>query len=132
MRIEISPRKDKPGFFSVVPHGPIDSDTYQEFSNNINPFLNSSTRGIVIDLQDVDYISSAGLGAIFTLKKFLKSNNGDLLFCNIKPQIRKLFEIVKALPDATLFENIAEADHYFYKIMNETIEKEKEKKARGV
>ena len=50
------------------------------------------------------------------------------LFCKALPQIKKLFEIVKALPQATMFENFEEADRYFYKIMDNEIAKENLKK----
>ncbi len=124
MHVKISPNQDKPGYFTVVPHGSIDSDTYLDFSDKIKPLLIATTKGVILDLAQVDYISSAGLGVLFTMKKFLKSNSGDLLFCNLKPQIKRLFEIVNALPQETLFKSVEEADIYFYKIMNEEIEKD--------
>ena len=124
MQIKISPDKEKKGFFSVAPVGPIDSDTYLDFQKIVGPLLVPDTRGILIDLKQVDYISSAGLGALFSMKKFLVDNGGELLFCNLKPQIKRLFDIVKALPSATIFESYEEADRYFYKMMNEEIEKD--------
>ena len=98
MHVKIHPSVDKPGTVIVTPHGPIDSDHYLDFNEKITPLLVPSTKNIVLDLQNCDYISSAGLGVLFAMKKFLKQNGGDLLFCNLKPQIRRLFEIVNALP----------------------------------
>ena len=128
MRVEIKPSKDKEGFFTVIPHGPIDSDHYLEFSDHITPLLVKTTRGIILDLSDVDYISSAGLGVLFTMKKFLKTNNGELLFCNLKPQIKRLFEIVNALPKETLFKDAEEADAYLYRMINKQTDLEDGKK----
>ena len=125
MRVEIDPNPDKLGYYTVTPHGPIDSDTYLEFSDKVTPLLNKDTHGIVLDLIDVNYVSSAGLGVLFTMKKHLKQNGGDLLFCNLKPQIRRLFEIVNALPKETLFKNAEEADAYLYRMMSQEIEKPK-------
>ena len=127
MRVKVNSAPGKEGFFTVTPHGPIDSDTYQEFQNSITPILVGSTKGICMDLSDVDYISSAGLGVFFNVNKVLIKNGGSLIFSNLKPQIKRLFEIVKALPPEILFENAAEADAYFYKMMNEEIEKQKDK-----
>ena len=125
MHVDIKASKDRENYFTVTPFGPIDSDTYTEFNEKITPLLNESTQGIILDLANVDYISSAGLGVLFTTRKFLKENNGDLLFCNIKPQIRRLFEIVKALPKEILFENPEEADAYLYRMMQKEMEKDK-------
>lgn len=128
MHVKISPSNDKEGYFKVVPFGPIDSDTYMDFNDKITPLLAQTTKGIILDLSNVDYISSAGLGVIFTIRKFLKEKNGDLLFCNIKPQIRRIFEIVNALPKETLFKDAEEADAYLYRMMNKENEKEGPKK----
>ena len=128
MIIGIDEIKNKPGFFLVTPHGTIDNDSHSEFRSKINSILAASTKGILMDLKDVDYISSAGLGVLFTIKKHMLAQQGDLVFCNLKPQITKLFEIVKTLPKETLFKDLEEADIYFYAIMNEEIRKEKLKK----
>lgn len=124
MRMNIEANKDRPGFFTITPHGPIDSDTYLDFNDQITPLLQTSTKGIVLDLAHVDYISSAGLGVLFTMKKFLKQNGGELLFCNIKPPIQRLFEIVNALPKETLFRTPEEADAYLFRMMNKQKENE--------
>ena len=125
MHVQIASDPARPGVIKVTPHGPIDSDHYLDFDDKIKPLLVPTTKTIVLDLANVDYISSAGLGVLFIMKKFLKQNQGDLLFCNLKPQIRRLFEIVNALPPETLFKNTDEADAYLYKMMNKEIEKEK-------
>ena len=125
MHVQIQANPDKAGSFTVTPYGPIDSDHYLDFDDQIKPLLVPATKGIVVDLANVDYISSAGLGVLFTLKKFLKKNGGDLLFCNLKPQIKRLFEIVNALPPETLFQSVEEADEYLYRMMNRKIGDEK-------
>ena len=128
MIIKISPAKDKPGFFVVTPSGPIDNSSYQEFSSKLKTVLSPEVRGVVIDLAQVDYISSAGLGVIFSIKKSLMERNASLVFCHLKPQIVKLFEIVKALPKEGVFKDMDEADRYFYSIMNEEIRKNRSEK----
>ena len=125
MNVKIIPNLEKENYFTVTPYGPIDSDTYIEFKERLQPIFAKKAKGVLIDLTNVDYISSAGLGVLFTIKKFLIANGGELLFCNMKPQIKKLFDIVKALPPQTLFNSVEEADRYFYKMMNEEIDKEK-------
>ncbi len=118
MHVKVETHKDQPGHFTLLPFGPIDSDTYLDFNDQITPLLQASTKGIILDLSNVDYISSAGLGVLFTMKKFLKQNGGELLFSNLKPQIKKLFEIVNALPKETLFKSTEEADAYLYKMIH--------------
>ncbi|MCG3175658.1 MAG: hypothetical protein MOGMAGMI_00591 [Candidatus Omnitrophica bacterium] len=123
MRIKIEDDKSRPGSYVVTPYGSIDSSTYLEFKEKTDPLLVKHPKSIVVNLEGVDYISSAGLGVLFGMKKALRTNGGDLYFCHIKPQIRRLFEIVKALPAETLFASYEEADRYLYKMMNDEIEK---------
>ncbi len=122
MHVKIQSHPDRKGTAIVTPFGPIDSDTYLDFSDAVQRLLAPETKGILLDLANVDYISSAGLGVLFTMKKFLKSNGGELVFCNMKPQIVRLFEIVNALPKETLFKSADEADAYLYKMMNKDSE----------
>ena len=118
IHVKIEKRTDRGYAFTVTPYGPIDSDTYMDFDDKIKPLLIPTTKAIVLDLADCEYISSAGLGVLFTMKKFLKQNGGELLFMNLKPQIIRLFELVNALPKETLFKDAEEADAYLYKMMN--------------
>jgi len=118
IHVKIEKRTDRGYAFTVTPYGPIDSDTYMDFDDKIKPLLLPTTKAIVLNLIECEYISSAGLGVLFTMKKFLKQNGGELLFTNLKPQIVRLFEIVNALPKETLFKDAEEADAYLYKMMN--------------
>lgn len=127
MQVKIEIMKDREGFLAVIPSGSVDNETYQDFHSKVAPALCETTRGILIDLKNVDYISSAGLGVLFTVKKYMMERGGELVFCNLKPQIKKLFEIVKTLGKETLFASHAEADAYFYAIMNEEISRQKNK-----
>ena len=127
MQVDIKSDPSKPGFVIVTPYGSIDSDNYMDFQKQLEPTLIKATKNILMDFRDVDYISSAGLGVLFSVKKMLVTNGGELYFCNLKPQIKRLFEIVKALPNQKIFNSPQEADRYFYKMMNEEIDKQKKK-----
>ncbi len=124
MRVNISPHPHKKGYFRVTPHGSIDTDTHDIFRKLVKPLLNPSTKGILIDLRDVDYISSAGIGVIFSLKTFFKENDGQVLFCNLKPQIQKVFDVMKMVSKKSVFKSLEEADQFLYRMMDEEIRKQ--------
>jgi phenylalanyl-tRNA synthetase beta chain len=52
-------------------------------------------RKLLLDLRNVEYLSSAALGKLITLHKKLQAVGGKLMLCNIDPQIYEVFEITK-------------------------------------
>jgi len=49
------------------PHGRIDGSNYQELVNQASQLYASGTKFILIDLQDVSFLSSAGLVALHSI-----------------------------------------------------------------
>ena len=88
--------------------------------------MKSATRVLILDMSDLDYISSAGVRVVFKAKKGLKSSGGELMMVNLKPHIRKVFEIINALPSISVFKDIKEADAYLDTMQKKEMEKERE------
>ena len=100
------------GGFLVGLKGRIDSDTYKILEEEVKPILVPSTELIILDMENMNYVSSAGLAVIFEIKKIVEGNNGSLIIVSLQPQVKKVLEIVKALPPENIFENREELDKY--------------------
>ena len=50
---------------------------------------------MVLDLEQVQYLSSAVLRHFIALYKAIKAEKGDLKLCNVKPEIREVFKITQ-------------------------------------
>lgn len=100
------------GAFLVGLKGRIDSDTYTILEEKIKPILVPSTELIILDMENINYVSSAGLAVIFEIKKIVEGNNGSLIIASLQPQVKKVLEIVRALPPENIFENREELDKY--------------------
>jgi len=48
---------------------------------------------IVINLENVRFLSSAAINKLIVLEKRLKSKNGRLKVCNLTPEVRDVFNI---------------------------------------
>jgi len=48
-----------------------------------------------------------------------------MLVVNVPPQIKKVVDIIRALPSMSIFKNIKEADAYLLRIQRSEIEKHK-------
>ncbi len=57
----------------------------------------AETRGInlVLDFQNVEFLSSAILGLLIRISKKIYEQDGQLKLCNIKPKILEIFKITR-------------------------------------
>lgn len=121
----VSVEKKAEGVYLVKAKGRIDSDTHTILDSKIKSFLLSSTKLIILDMENVDYISSAGLSVIFQTRKIVESNKGSLIIVSLQPQVKKVFEVIKALPPHNVFENMSEVDAYLDMVQKKEVRKQK-------
>jgi len=92
--------------------GSLDGATAPQLESALAARVRSGLSVLVLDMKNLSYISSAGLRVVFKTSKSLRAVGGQLALANRQPQIVKVFEIVKALPDLTVFKDDAEMDDY--------------------
>ena len=92
--------------------GALNTDTAPDFEQRLQTVITDGYELTVLDMKDLDYISSAGLRVIFKAAKQTKAAGHRLAAANRKPHIDKVFEILKALPDMAVFANDRELDDY--------------------
>lgn len=117
LKIDIEKKPGDVYVFTLA--GSIDSDTYKLLDDRIAPILNGGAKVIIFDMDAVEYVSSMGLNTIFKVQRSLDRTNGTFMMTNIQPQVKKVFDIIKALPNMKIFESIEEADTYLYKIQSD-------------
>ena len=111
MPFKVIVNKKEPGIYSVTVMGDLDSNTAPVFEKEMNTILVPSTQAVIINMEGVSYISSLGIGAIFKVTNSLNNQKATLLLTNLQPQIKKVMDTVRALPDS-IFTSIEEADNY--------------------
>ncbi len=72
----------------------IDASVSTGFKGRMVDWINQGNRRIVLDLSEVDFIDSSGLGAIVSTLKTL-GNDGDLVICGIRETVMGLFKITR-------------------------------------
>jgi anti-anti-sigma factor len=92
--------------------GGLNTDTAPDFEKRLLAVLDGGHQLTVLDMKDLDYISSAGLRVIFKAAKQTRAAGRRMAAANRKPHIDKVFEILKALPDMTVFADEQELDDY--------------------
>ena len=112
MRLTVTVIERRPGAFTFQPAGSIDSNTSSLLEDKLDSILKGFTKTIIFDMEGVNYISSAGIRVIFKAQKALKQRDGQFLVTNLQPQVKKVFEIINALPTLKIFSSIQELDKY--------------------
>ncbi len=100
----------------IVISGALDTDTYKDFEKKVTPIIEESPGRVVIDMRGISYVSSMGIGILIKTRKVVEENGGAFAMTNLQPQIKKVFDVVKALPGVSVFKNVEEADDYFDKV----------------
>lgn len=72
--------------------GDLDVYSEDEFKTFINEEIDPN-KNITIDLKDLDYLDSTGLGIFMNIYKMLNDNNKEIKIINAKDNIKKLFRI---------------------------------------
>ena len=101
--------------------GRLDTHTYGELDDRLTLVLAAKVKSLVLDLAQLNYISSAGVRSIFRARKLLAARSGTLVIANAQPQVQKVFDIVKAVPLSEIFRSVEEADAYLDRIQKKIV-----------
>ena len=85
----------------------------QLLKDKINSLVNQGFKKIVLNLEDVPYIDSAGLGEIVRTYTTVSRQGGSLKLVNLTKRITDLLSITKLLTVFETFDNEAEAVRSF-------------------
>lgn len=94
--------------------GRLDTHTAPELDQEINHLLAQFDEipRLVFDLSQLDYLSSAGIRCFVRARKMVEPRGGKVALINPQPAVRKVLEIVKAMPQGGIFSSVAELDAY--------------------
>lgn len=96
MSLDIEKRFSKrEGKWVFTPNGEIDIYTSPDFKKTILDTFEEEESDILIDCINLEYVDSTGLGALIYVLKKLKEKEYQIYLTNMKPNIRKLFDITK-------------------------------------
>lgn len=74
--------------------GRVDSDTAPELDDALTKILQNNRNKIVLDLQGVDYMSSAGLRAMVKAYQTAKKSGGDLRLASVSHPVEVILRTV--------------------------------------
>ncbi|MDE0157850.1 MAG: STAS domain-containing protein [Gammaproteobacteria bacterium] len=90
MRISIEwQRKD--GILVAALNGRVDSNNANEFQKMMEAKIDPKDRALIMDFEQISYISSAGLRVVVVMAKKFKGPYKKLVICALSEPIKKLF-----------------------------------------
>jgi anti-sigma B factor antagonist len=105
--MELAASEDN-GILTVRLEGSLDSKTAPEAREQLQRFLAGNSK-LILDLTNVDYLSSAGLRLLLVLYRELAARKGKLVLLGVSEDIRTVMSHTGFLSFFTMVDSAAEA-----------------------
>ena len=89
--------------------GYIEFTTSDELDKVIEAFIKNKSYNIIIDLENVDYISSRGWSIFLSKIKEIRENDGDLKLTRMTPDVFEVFKVLEFFWFLSVYDTIEEA-----------------------
>ena len=93
----------------LAPVGRLDVNTSELFREHLLRVIAAGTKNIIIDCQNLDYISSGGLRVVLEGAKKIWQIEGKLVLCSLKDYLKEVFEITQFDTLLPIAETVEEA-----------------------
>ena len=109
MRVQWAPdaELEKCGLCSLA--GRLDSDGAAGLFDSLAPHVNTAYPSLLLDLHQVDWLSSAGVGALARLLRHVQDQGGKLAIFGCAPRVRTVLRICGLDAAFNIRETAAEA-----------------------
>lgn len=74
--------------------GYLDAHTAPQFERAIEDEIGAGRTRIVVDCQNLTYISSAGLGVFMSFIEEVREQGGDIKVAALQPKVESVFEVL--------------------------------------
>jgi anti-sigma B factor antagonist len=91
LRIELE--NDGFGLHVMRLSGALDGLTYQDLLKAFNQSIETEAKRIVLDMNEVDYVSSAGLRVLLQGAKALKETDGEIVLFGMNSTVKEVFSL---------------------------------------
>ena len=107
---------------TLILKGELDTHTSTHLDHEISAVAATSPKAMVLDMQEVSFISSSGIGVIIKARDLLQKKGLTLTLVHLQPQVKRVFEIMQLTPILHVCESRQELDEYLAKIQNRIVE----------
>jgi len=109
MSLTIECQERAEGVVSIDVKGEITFENADLLRDKINELCNQNKCRLVIDLANLKYMSSAGMGVLVHGLKITRQGKGDLRLVNLSAKMRRVFLITQFTHHFSVYQNLDEA-----------------------
>lgn len=93
----------------IKPRGPMLSDVVDEVKSSLAYRYNTGITRFILDLSEVDLISSAGLGLLFLANKVMETKDCVLIVLSPQPRVLQAIKIWRLDRVLVMFDDLQDA-----------------------
>lgn len=87
----------------------IDISGASEFNSRIVKEIDSGSRKFILNFQELNHISTTGIGALINCREILQGRDGEIILACINDEIRHKFNLLGIDGLFEIYENVDEA-----------------------
>ncbi|OGR24037.1 MAG: anti-anti-sigma factor [Desulfuromonadales bacterium GWD2_54_10] len=87
----------------------LDAHNSDELKAEMNRIFERGTKDILLDLKEVRFIDSSGLGVLVSGFKNASTRQGSLRLCGLQTQVKSMFELTRLHRVFDIFQTVDEA-----------------------
>lgn len=78
----------------VLSSANLDAGNIRDFREAVEPIL-ADHDNLILDMEQVTFVDSSGLGALLACLRLLQGKHGDLTLCALTKPVKALFDLVR-------------------------------------
>jgi anti-sigma B factor antagonist len=87
----------------------LDAHNSDELKAEISRLFESGTKNLLVDLKEVRFIDSSGLGVLVSGYKNASTHQGSIKLCSLQTQVKSMFELTRLHRVFDIYQTIDEA-----------------------
>jgi anti-anti-sigma factor len=92
--LEIIVREEPDGITTIALKGTVDAYSYNKLEETLNNLIEQEAYKLIVDLAQVDYMFSHGVGLLINMLGVVQKNSGNIVLLNPKPAVRETLELL--------------------------------------
>ena len=117
-KLSVAASEGRTGLFIVYPVGSINTITYPVLKKEMENIFESRPEIILFDMSQVNYVNLRGLRVILKTIIEMNQRSGRVYLTNLRPKIKKMFEVMNSALPEWVFESRKLWENYFDAIHN--------------